>query len=225
MQGTRSSPSANRPHGKWEGWGWDSGQAHSSEPPCRKKWFQFTWWFYLTGQGKGEGGVSQPPARTPLTEKQHKVELEPRFSGPKPCFTPEGNSSLKLLLLYPNTMISAGLEFRLAIRTLLFLKCCPLQLIWFWSYLWSRCRSLGNSFSAFCVVTSTTSSTEIPFTWAIYSAEMAMFWGSFRTWNRTMQTLVKHDCQEKRSLKTVEKTEENELVKTTDELLLLLGGP
>lgn len=37
---------------------------------------------------------------------------------------------------------------------------------------------MGNSFIAFCVVTSITSSTEIPFTWAIYSAEMEMFLGS-----------------------------------------------
>lgn len=73
------------------------------------------------------------------------------------------------------------LQFWLLIRTFIFLKCCPLQLIWFQSYFWSRWRSLGNSFNAFCVVTSVTSSTEIPFTWAIYSAEMEMFWGSFRT--------------------------------------------
>lgn len=53
------------------------------------------------------------------------------------------------------------------------------------SYFWSRSWSLGNSFKAFCVVTSWTSSTEIPFTWAMNSAEMEMLQGSFRVCERT----------------------------------------
>lgn len=39
---------------------------------------------------------------------------------------------------------------------------------------------MGNSLNAFCVVTSRTSSTEIPFTWAMNSAAMERLQGSFR---------------------------------------------
>lgn len=97
-----------------------------------------------------------------------------------------------------------------------FLSVLSPQQIWLRSYSWSRCRSLGNSLNAFCVVTSITSSTEIPFTWAIYSAAMEMFWGSFRTWNRTKQKVNQTWHSRKTILETIDKTEQSELVKTKE---------
>jgi len=54
----------------------------------------------------------------------------------------------------------------------------------FWIYIRRKFRSLGNTFSAFCVVTSITSSTGIPLILAIYSAAMWIFFGSFLTWKK-----------------------------------------
>ena len=143
----------------------------------------------LNGQSKRQQ-CSQSPTMSSLTEKQCKVEFEPRVSGSKHSFTSERNLSLIIISIL--ILLQWLLQLRL-VRTLIFLKHCPLQVVLFRGYLGSSRWSLGNSFNAFCVVTSITSSTETPFTWAIYSAEMEMFRGSFRTWNRKKRHGIKRD--------------------------------
>lgn len=62
---------------------------------CQKKWFPFMWLFYLMGQVKKQQ-CFPISCKDSLIEKQHKVELESRVSGPKPSFISNRNSSLKL---------------------------------------------------------------------------------------------------------------------------------
>ena len=104
--------------------------SHLWEPPSPEETASVHLVVALNGQSKRQQ-CSQSPAMSSLTEKQCKVELEPRVSGSKPSLTSERNFSLIIISIL--ILLQWLLQLRL-VRTLIFLKHCPLQVVLFRGY-------------------------------------------------------------------------------------------